>query len=158
MVIISTHAMNSDFAWTKCWLFRKLARWLFQCHIKNKFNTSADQRKTFSSSWWSCSEKLIESVSSNFPLAKDFITDDTHKILPQTKTLENPRCAQLYGGPFICMRSKQEKQKCGLWMWICECCVGFICRAAGGCLTDMKQFFLAPVLMAFRDFDPPACF
>lgn len=28
---------------------------------QNEINTSADRRKTFSSSWWSCSEKLIDS-------------------------------------------------------------------------------------------------
>lgn len=59
---------------------------------------------------------------------------------------------------FTHVEVKTGKASSGLWVWISYCCSGFICKAAGGCLNDMAQFFLAQLLAALRGCNRPACF
>lgn len=59
---------------------------------------------------------------------------------------------------FAHVEVKTGKASSRLWVWISYCCLGFICKAAGGCLNDMAQFFLAQLLAALRGCNRPACF
>lgn len=105
---------------------------------------------------------LLSTVSSNFPLTKKkknillvmhkkFFRKQKHgKIHVVRDYMDNPLFAHV--------EVKTGKASSGLWVWISYCCLGSICKAAGGCLNDMAQFFLAQLLAALKGCNRPACF
>lgn len=108
------HAMHSDCKFPQVLIISQISTLTFPVPHQNEINMTdlcRTEKDIFLYTVVFFREiNWLFTVSSNFPLAEDLITDDTHKILPQTKTWENLRCVWLHGGPLICPCGGQNRK------------------------------------------------